>query len=350
MPVTAYKNRILVALSGGVDSSVCSLMLAKQNYDVEGVVFLMSDAHAPAVAAAQKSAEELGIELHIFDLRGEFEKNVILPFCETYCFGKTPNPCIICNPLVKFKALCDMADKLGIREVATGHYALVENICGEFIVKKALSLERDQSYMLYRLPQSILSRLVLPLGCLMKQEVRALAQSKGLSSGNAPDSQEICFIPDNDYPSFIHSRGMSGKPGSFIYPEGFVVCAHKGVENYTVGQRRGLNVSFGKPVYVSSIEENGNIKLGYSSNEYSSKILVKDAIFTKLYEHCDEKNLFVKVRSAAKPAKCTVSARTDNSFELTFETPLRAPAPGQSAVLYCEECIVAGGIIECCFC
>ena len=236
----ARDNRIVVAMSGGVDSAAAALILRRKGFDPCGAVIRFSDASDACVTAAQGVCGTLGMPLEIIDARAEFERRVVAPFCEAYCAGRTPNPCVVCNPLVKFKALARAADALGCRMLATGHYARVEESGGFFRLKRAQCAKRDQSYMLCSLSQDILSRLALPLGEIAdKSEARALALEAGLECAGAPDSQEICFIPEGDYAAFIRARGLKGKPGRFIAPDGTPLGAHLGTENYTVGQRRG---------------------------------------------------------------------------------------------------------------
>ena len=214
------QDKVLVALSGGVDSSVCIQILRDQGFDVQAVVIRFSPAHDAAVRAAQTVARQLGVPLIEEDCTEEFEQQVVEPFCAQYCAGRTPSPCVLCNPRVKFAALARVADRLGIRYIATGHYARVTEENGLYYVRAAVSPERDQSYMLYGLPQNILARLCLPVGEFEKSDIREMAASAQLASADAPDSQEICFIPDGDYAAYIAARGLFPLQGRFIGPDG----------------------------------------------------------------------------------------------------------------------------------
>lgn len=337
------RKSVLVAASGGVDSSVAAIKLLDAGYEVSGVVFRMSPQHDATVMAAERSCRELGIKLYTVDSSEAFKSCVIDEFCRQYACGRTPNPCVICNPLVKFKLLADTADAHGIELLATGHYANIKQIGGDFILSKADSLERDQSYMLYRLPQTILSRLLFPLGNAFKPEVRAEAEQHSMASASMPDSQEICFIEGNDYASFVNSMGFSGAKGNFILPDGSKI-PHKGIEHYTVGQRRGLGVSYREPLFVKQILSGGDILLATAGNEFFSSITVVNPVFNNHFDVLPD-DLTVKVRSMAKNAPCKLSD-CGGKLICTFETPQRAPAPGQSAVFYYGDLVVGGGFID----
>lgn len=346
----ARDNRIAVAMSGGVDSAAAALILRRKGFDPCGVVIRFSDASDGCVNAAQKACDTLEMPLEVIDARAEFEREVVAPFCEAYCAARTPNPCVVCNPRVKFKALARAADALGCRVIATGHYAQVEESGGFFRLKRARCLKRDQSYMLCSLPQDILSRLVLPLGEIAdKSEARALALEAGLECAGAPDSQEICFIPEGDYAAFIRARGIKGREGRFIAPDGKPLGAHLGTENYTVGQRRGLNVALGEPVFVGQIETNGDVRLVYDSGRYSKAVSLVDFEINPFYAKNGLPDaLTVKIRSAAPLAPCSLETSESGAL-VRFEAPARAPAPGQRAVIYDGEYVAASGEIDVCF-
>ena len=335
------QDGVLVALSGGVDSSVCVQILQQQAFAVQAAVIRFSPAHEGAVEAAQKAAGQLGVPLHVIDAQEEFDRLVVSPFCESYCRGETPNPCIRCNPALKFRLLAEEADRLGIDLIATGHYArVVQDEDGLYRIHRPESEARDQSYMLYRLEQDILKRLVLPLGEFEKDDIREMARESGLACADAPDSMEICFIPDGDYTGFIRARGLTDRSGRFIGPEGQDLGPHKGVASYTVGQRRGLGIALGEPVFVQRILENGDVQLGRAGQEFARRVRLRD--WAGPSEMPPARSYLARVPSAAKPAAC----RFDGAEWLEFDEPVRAPAPGQSAVLYAGGAVLGGGIID----
>ncbi|MEG1153604.1 MAG: tRNA 2-thiouridine(34) synthase MnmA [Ruthenibacterium sp.] len=340
-----HQDKILVGLSGGVDSSVCIRILREQGFAVEAAVLRFSPAHDKAVAAAQLVAEQFGIPLHVEDCSALFDTAVVAPFCAAYCAGTTPSPCVACNPQVKFKTLCDVADRLGIRYIATGHYARITEESGIYYVQKAVSEARDQSYMLYALPQEILSRLCLPVGEFEKPDIRAMAVESNLASADAPDSQEICFIPDGDYAAYIASRGCTAKQGRFLGPNGEDLGAHKGVLHYTVGQRKGLNIAYGKPIFIKRILENGDIQLALAGNEFADAILLTNLIRTDGTPFQNGDAFTVKVRSRASCVPCRIENATATTLTVRFDAPQRAPAPGQAAVFYEDDRVLGGGTI-----
>lgn len=331
-------KQVLMALSGGVDSAVCVRLLQQAGYEVSGLVIRFSPAHEGAVAAAQRAAAELGIPLAVADCQERFAREVIEPFCRDYTEGRTPNPCVVCNPRVKFHVLAQQADRMGIPLLATGHYARIVQPDGVYRVACAQSQARDQSYMLYRLSQPILSRLLLPAGELEKPQIRALAAEFGLSSAETPDSQEICFIPDGDYATYIEQSGRPDKPGHFFGPQGQDLGPHRGIVHYTVGQRRGLGVSLGQPAFVKSIGADGSVHLAYADDLWASAITLTDTV--PVDEPLPDGYYQVKIRSMAKHVPCRLAGN-----ELVFDQPQRAPAPGQHAVLYTDGVVMGGGVI-----
>ncbi len=339
-------SRVLMALSGGVDSAVSARLLQQQGYKVHGLVIAFSSEHKTAVVQAQKAAAELDIPLTVANCEELFEQQVVLPFCRAYAKGLTPNPCVVCNPRVKFNVLAQQADKMGIHHIATGHYAQLAHTPHGVRVTMAASPKRDQSYMLYRLPQSILSRLILPIGGLEKPEIRRLAVQHGLSSAQLPDSQDICFIPDGNHAAYIAEKGFAGADGHFISPEGEKLMAHSGVHHYTVGQRKGLGVALGRPVFVKRILPSGDVQLTYAEDAGVDKILLDDIVAACGIKFVQGERYFVKIRSMAQPVPCSIGEVTENGFSLLLDTPQRAPAPGQHAVLYLGSHVAGGGVIQ----
>lgn len=336
------QDKVLMGMSGGVDSSVAVRILQEQGFSVQGAVIRFSPAHEGAVAAAQAAADTLQIPLHILDAGEDFDTQVVQPFCESYCAGRTPNPCILCNPLVKFRLLARKAAELGCRFIATGHYARVEvDAQGVSRIAVPESAARDQSYMLYRLPQEILNQLILPLGEFEKDDIREMARDLQLACADAPDSMEICFIPDGDYAAYICARGFTPKSGRFIGPAGEDLGPHAGVDHYTVGQRKGLGIAAGRPLFVKAILPGGDIQLAETGQEYSSRITLTD-LATPDDAALPAGEYLVKIRSAATPTLCVY----DGAGVVTFPEPVRAPAPGQSAVFYRDGLVYGGGIIQ----
>ena len=333
------QDRVLLALSGGVDSSVACAVLMQMGFEVEAAVIRFSPAHDGAVAAARTAAQQLGVPLHVLEGEAAFKESVIEPFCAGYCGGETPNPCIQCNPAVKFRLLAQKADELGCAFLATGHYARVEQDAdGVTRIHTAESGARDQTYMLYRLGEDILERLCLPLGEFEKEDVREMARDMGLSCADAPDSMEICFIPDGDHAAYIENAGYAPKTGRFIGPDGQDLGPHKGVQHYTVGQRKGLGLALGKPCFVKGILPSGDVQLGWAGEEFFTRLTLRDIASPGPLPAGE---YLVKVRSAAQ----AVPARFDGTNTLTFPEPVRAPAPGQSAVFYRDGAVWGGGFI-----
>lgn len=333
-------KKALVALSGGVDSAAAALLLAREGYEVAGAVMKMSPAHEPTVEAARRAASQLGIRLFELDLTERFKTLIIDNFVDEYLRGRTPNPCVRCNPSVKFFALTECAQAQGYDKIATGHYARVVKRGDRFFIAQADCAARDQSYMLYRLGQEVLGRLLLPLCGIEKSEARRLAREAGLDCHSAPDSSENCFLPDNDYKGFL--RSVAGElPGEIISPEGEVCGRHGGIYNFTVGQRKGLG-SFGKPVFVKSIDAASNrVYLGYGGEEFFPSAEAEDCLF---YLPGDSFECSVKIRSAAKPAQARVT-RDGTKAHIEFSSPQRAVAPGQSAVFYSDGLVTGGGVL-----
>ena len=339
-------KRVLLAMSGGVDSSAAAVLLREQGYEVAGVVLKMSPAHGQTVEDAKTAASQLGIPLFVKNMTAEFDREVVSYFAAEYRKGRTPNPCVVCNPKLKFKALLDTANAEGYDWIATGHYAGLRRKNGVTYLTKGENLERDQSYMLCRLGQDVLSRLMFPLSHLPKPQVREIAEKAGLSCAKKPDSQEICFIPDNDYARFIEERLGKSEPGEFISPEGLPCGIHQGIIHYTIGQRKGLGIALGRPVFVKSIDPATNrVYLADAADSFEEEVFLTDLSCTFPDSIHSGMEAEVKIRSRANPAKSTLTLE-NGLVRVRFAEPQRAPAPGQTGAIYQGDVVLGGGFIE----
>ena len=330
-------SKVVLGFSGGVDSAVSAVLLKKQGFEVHGVYLDNTSEQARWEAAV--SAEKMGVELTVLDVHSELEEKVCRPFTDCYLRGETPNPCILCNPTMKFPMLLREADRIGAELVATGHYARAEN--GALYKGKP---SNDQSYMLCRLTKEQVSRLTLPLGGYEKKQVRALAEEFGLPAAHKKDSMEICFIPDKDYMGWIERRAVLPGPGDFVF-HGEVIGQHEGIVHWTVGQRiPGLHD--GRKLYVSGIDaEKNTIELALWEELFKTQFTADD--FNWLID--PPKNFIpasVRVRHTKwEEPPCRVTTEGESAAWIICETPVRAPAPGQSAVLYQGERLIGGGFI-----
>jgi len=432
-------KKVILGFSGGVDSTAACLLLQRQNYDVTGLYFdVLPGGPSQSAIEAENRAKELGIPFLYIDASNQFQTCVIDDFCRNYEEGKTPNPCVICNPLIKFRILLEAAEAQGAEHIATGHYAKVISIAEDgfcpqkeqyreedvkngcfpekdpyqagdtkdgffpekepfgypkidgdserndkqfefpyfqginqntttdrnefmelsprFAVCRADCTAKDQSYMLYRLGQDVLSKLILPLGTVSsKEEVRELVRTAGIGNFAQKDSQDICFIPktvgtagEAGYLQFLKSQGISSVPGDFTDENGSLLGKHKGHVNYTVGQRKGLGMGFGKPMFVTKLlAETNRVVLGEEDKLFHREIRIRSIVLPEKYY----RNPFTcqgKIRYAAKPAPCVCQmTESGNGTEwiVTFDEPQRAPTPGQSLVLYDGPVVLGGGII-----
>lgn len=346
-------NRILLGLSGGVDSTAAVLILKEKGYDVTGYYFDVTGDNEEGRQAAQSVADQLQIPLIIEDVSSAFHSNVINNFCREYACGRTPNPCIVCNPTVKFAKLAETADRIGAKYIGTGHYARVyeDKSTGIFYIMKGASEKKDQSYMLYRLPQEILSRLVLPLGDFeSKDEIRKLVGDAAISNADAPDSQEICFIDEKliKYEEYIEKEGYPSRKGNFVDMDGNVLGQHKGVASYTIGQRKGLGIALGKPAFVVKIDdETGDVVLGDNDDLFRREVYSVDNVFADSNIDLSEPvAVEAKIRYAAKPARGVIRAAGPDKVLTVFDQGQRAPAPGQSIVFYQGPLVIGGGFIR----
>lgn len=349
------KQTVVVAMSGGVDSSVAAKLLLDQGYNVIGLTLRLWGAKISeqGVSIAESDAacvaKILGIEHHVFDCSEYFYNTVVQNFVQEYELARTPNPCVYCNKIIKFGLLFEQAMKLGADFLATGHYVqkYVHPSTNIHYLQTATDLSKDQTYVLYNISHDKLAKCIFPLGKYSKPQVRKLAKEYALPVFNKPDSQEICFVPNDDYRSFIAAHGRAEiKIGKFVNPKGEVMGEHQGLLNYTIGQRKGFNMGFGKRVYVVKLDKDKNqVVLGDDNEVFASRLQLKDLIFVDGRNAQAEYNLMAKIRYNAKPAPATVIVMDDRA-EVIFDQPQRAITPGQSVAFYEDNVLVGGGVIE----
>jgi len=349
------KKKAAVAISGGVDSSVAAALLQEQGFNVIGVTMLVnpySDNNL-LVKKARSVCNYIGIPLYTADLREKFKKSVIESFAYEYYKGRTPNPCVVCNPIIKFGHLMKYAQELGADYFATGHYARVKfnKITEQFELLRGINHSKDQAYALYRLSQSQLGKIIFPLGALSKEEVKAKAAKLGLPSAVAEESQEICFIDDNNYARFLQENfPADSPPGDILSLKGEVIGRHKGLIHYTVGQRRGLGISHPEPLYVVKINlERNALIVGHQEDLFSKTAKVTRLSWISGRPPADNKVLCkIRYKHEVSPAFIILNHSND-SVQVKFEAPQRAITPGQSAVFYTYpdgEVVLGGGIIQ----
>ena len=344
-------NKVLIAMSGGVDSSVAAYIMKKNGFDCSGAIMELLDSSIKDnsdTSDARKVCEKMGIDFYVLDKRAEFKECVISSFVSAYENGATPNPCIECNRHLKFGSFLSEAEKLGIDHIATGHYAIIEKSGDRYYLKKGKDLTKDQSYVLYNLTQFQLSHTIFPLGEMTKEEIRAIAEEKGFVTARKKDSQDICFVPDGDYASFIKNYTQKDYPkGNFINLNGDVIGTHEGIIKYTIGQRKGLGTGFGEKVYVHSKNISANeVVLSKHDDLFSNALDAYDFNWISFDKAPDKIKAHAKVRYSAKETPCTVYASSDNEVHIEFDASQRAIAKGQSVVLYDGDYVLGGGIIK----
>lgn len=353
--------KVMVGMSGGVDSSVAAKLLIDSGYDVTGVTLKLFDGgdisedfriccSLSDVEDARSVCYRLGIDHFVFNFKEAFRKKVINQFTESYLNGKTPNPCIECNRHIKFDKMLRRAEELGFDYIATGHYAerVYDYKTNRYILKRPKDRSKDQTYVLYGLTQYQLSKTLFPLGEYEKSDIRRIAEAAGLINSRKPDSQDICFVPDGDYASFIKKNtGAEIKEGNFISADGDVIGRHKGIINYTIGQRRGIGISIGKPAYVTDKNALENtVTIGDESNLYKSEITAYDVNLISLDSISDEMRVTAKVRYSRNEQAAVVIPSGNGEVLVKFDEPQRAPASGQAVVFYDGDVVIGGGTIR----
>lgn len=337
-------NRVVLGLSGGVDSAVCAHLLQEQGFEVYG---LYMDVGLGGAGEAQQVADALKIPLYIADRRVQFEQCVCHYFIDEYQHARTPNPCVICNRRVKFDVLCSYADEIGAQFIATGHYARIgHDASGRTLLMRARS-PKDQSYMLANLPRTVLERCIFPLGqAVDKAEVRALARESAIPVAEKKDSMDVCFIPDGDYAKWLAAHGAALPEGNFVDENGRVLGRHKGLHHYTVGQRKGLGIAASGRLFVHELRLDTNEIVLSLSDVFRDQITVQGLnLCAPEYAQSGMFDCQVRVRYSKHSDQACVTIGADQTAQITFEQPVRAPAAGQFAVFYDNEIVIGGGFI-----
>lgn len=340
-------EKVLIAMSGGVDSAVTAILLKNAGYQCAGAIMQLLDESDESIGRAQRVADQIGIPLKVLDFRASFKKEVISDFIDAYEKGKTPNPCIRCNQKMKFGEFLSYAECAGFDRIATGHYARIEKADGKYILRKAADEKKDQSYVLYGLSQEQMEKIILPLGGYSKPEIRDIAKKNGLLNADQADSQDICFVPDGDYAAFIQKEtGRKYSDGDFVSLDGKILGRHHGIIHYTVGQRKGLGLSLNAPHYVCEKNIDKNQVILCKEEDFRSDTFWVDRVNWISGDNVSEPiHCTVRTRYHQTEKGATVFCEGENSVRVVYDEQQARPAPGQSAVFYDGDTVLGGGII-----